>query len=136
MLEILLVVLFCWLFFKAAGLAFRVAWGFAKVIASLLLTLAVTIMASLAAFTYLEPVLDFLYRLEQLGDLQSGVLGLLLKITGVSIVTELTAMLCRDSGNGALAQGMQLLGGAVILSLSLPILETMLDLIQMMMGEL
>lgn len=103
---------------------------------ALLLTLAVTIMASLAAFTYLEPVLDFLYRLEQLGDLQSGVLGLLLKITGVSIVTELTAMLCRDSGNGALAQGMQLLGGAVILSLSLPILETMLDLIQMMMGEL
>ena len=103
---------------------------------ALLLTLAVTIMASLAAFTYLEPVLDFLYRLEQLGDLQSGVLGLLLKITGVSIVTELTAMLCRDSGNGTLAQGMQLLGGAVILSLSLPILETMLDLIQMMMGEL
>ena len=103
---------------------------------ALLLTLAVTIMSSLAAFTYLEPVLDFLYRLEQLGDLQSGVLGLLLKITGVSIVTELTAMLCRDSGNGTLAQGMQLLGGAVILSLSLPILETMLDLIQMMMGEL
>ena len=103
---------------------------------ALLLTLAVTIMASLAAFTYLEPVLDFLYHLEQLGDLQSGVLGLLLKITGVSIVTELTAMLCRDSGNGALAQGMQLLGGAVMLSLSLPILETMLDLIQMMMGEL
>ena len=103
---------------------------------ALLLTLAVTIMASLAAFTYLEPVLDFLYHLEQLGDLQSGVLGLLLKITGVSIVTERTAMLCRDSGNGALAQGMQLLGGAVMLSLSLPILETMLDLIQMMMGEL
>ena len=41
MLEILLVVLFCWLFFKAAGLAFRVAWGFTKVIASLLLTQAV-----------------------------------------------------------------------------------------------
>lgn len=41
MLEILLVVLFCWLFFKAAGLALRVAWGFTKIIASLLLTLAV-----------------------------------------------------------------------------------------------
>ena len=41
MLEFLLVVLFGWLFFKAAGLAFRVAWGFAKIIASLLLALAV-----------------------------------------------------------------------------------------------
>ena len=41
MLEILLIVLFCWLFFKAAGLAFRVAWGITKIIASLLLALAV-----------------------------------------------------------------------------------------------
>ena len=41
MLEILVTILFCWLFFKAAGLAFRVAWGFAKIIASLLLALAV-----------------------------------------------------------------------------------------------
>ena len=44
MLEFLVVVLFCWLFFKAAGLAFRVAWGFAKVIASLLLVLALPIL--------------------------------------------------------------------------------------------
>ena len=41
MLEILVTVLFCWLFFKAAGLACRVAWGVAKIIASLLLVLAV-----------------------------------------------------------------------------------------------
>ena len=103
---------------------------------ALLLTMAVTIMAALAAFTYLEPVLDFLYRLEQLGDLQSGVLGTLLKITGISLVTELAGMICRDSGNSALAQGMQLLGSSVILSLSLPILETLLNLIQMIMEEL
>ena len=103
---------------------------------ALLLTMAVTIMAALAAFTYLEPVLDFLYRLEQLGDLQSGVLGTLLKITGISLVTELAGMICRDSGNSALAQGMQLLGSSVILSLSLPILETLLNLMQMIMGEL
>ena len=103
---------------------------------ALLLTMAVTIMAALAAFTYLEPVLDFLYRLEQLGDLQSGVLGTLLKITGISLVSELAGMICRDSGNSALAQGMQLLGSSVILSLSLPILETLLNLIQMIMGEL
>ena len=41
MLELLILILFCWLFFKAAGLAFKVAWGFAKITASLLLGLAV-----------------------------------------------------------------------------------------------
>ena len=41
MLEILTVVLFCWLFFKALGLAFRVAWGTTKLIAALLFVVAV-----------------------------------------------------------------------------------------------
>ena len=44
MLEILTVILFCWLFFKALGLAFRVAWGTTKVSAALLLTVAVPML--------------------------------------------------------------------------------------------
>ena len=44
MLEILTVILFCWLFFKALGLAFRVAWGTTKLIASLLFALAVPML--------------------------------------------------------------------------------------------
>ena len=103
---------------------------------ALLLTMAASAMAAVIAFSYLEPVLDFLYRLEQLGDLQAGALGILLKITGISLVTELTERICQDSGNAALAHGMQLLGTAVILSQSLPLLETLLDLVQRIMGEL
>lgn len=44
MLEILTVILFCWLFFKTIGLAFRVAWGTTKLIASLLFALAVPML--------------------------------------------------------------------------------------------
>lgn len=44
MLELLAVILFCWLFFKAVGLAFRMAWGTAKIIASLLFTIAVPLL--------------------------------------------------------------------------------------------
>lgn len=43
-MEILLVILFCWLFFKTVGLAFRVAWGTAKIIASLLFAVAVPML--------------------------------------------------------------------------------------------
>ena len=44
MLELLLTVLFCWLFFKAIGLAFRVAWGTTKIIVALLFALAVPML--------------------------------------------------------------------------------------------
>lgn len=41
---------FFWLFFKAVGLAFRVAWGAARIAASALLTLAVPVLALCLAF--------------------------------------------------------------------------------------
>ena len=44
MMELLTLILFCWLFIKAVGLAFRVAWGAAKIIAALLFALAVPLM--------------------------------------------------------------------------------------------
>ena len=40
MLDFLLIVLFCWLFYQAIRLTFRVAWGAAKVIAVILFILA------------------------------------------------------------------------------------------------
>lgn len=43
-MDILLVILFCWLFFKAVGLAFRMAWGTAKILASLLFAVAVPLL--------------------------------------------------------------------------------------------
>ena len=50
MLEFLMVILFCWLFFKALGLAFRAAWGTAKILASLLLAVAVPLLVICLVF--------------------------------------------------------------------------------------
>lgn len=50
MLELLTVVLFCWLFFKALGLAFKAAWGTAKIVASILFTIAVPMLFACLAF--------------------------------------------------------------------------------------
>ena len=44
MMDILITVLFCWLFFKAIGLAFKVAWGLTKFIASVLFAIAVPLL--------------------------------------------------------------------------------------------
>jgi len=44
MLEILILIAFCWLCFKVIGLAFRVAWGTAKILASILFALAVPML--------------------------------------------------------------------------------------------
>lgn len=50
MLDLLILVLFCWLFFKAIKLAFKVAWGGAKIIASILFAVAVPMLVACLIF--------------------------------------------------------------------------------------
>lgn len=51
MLEIIVVIACVWLFFKAVGLGFRIAWGAAKIAASVLLALALPLLIVCLVFT-------------------------------------------------------------------------------------
>ena len=44
MLELLTIILFCWLSVKLLGLFFRIAWGMAKFIASVLFVIALPML--------------------------------------------------------------------------------------------
>ena len=44
MFELLTIAIFIWLMVKAVGLAFRLTWGVAKIIASILITLALPVL--------------------------------------------------------------------------------------------
>lgn len=50
MLEIIITILFFWLFFKAMGLMVKMAWGFTKVIVSLLFTVALPMLLGCLLF--------------------------------------------------------------------------------------
>ena len=53
----------------------------------------------------------------------------LLKIIGIEYLTELASNVCIDSGSSGLADKMLLAGKIVILSMSLPVVMTILDII-------
>lgn len=44
MFEFLIVIVFVWLMIKAIGLAFKLTWGAAKVVASILMTIALPLL--------------------------------------------------------------------------------------------
>lgn len=103
---------------------------------SSMLTMAVCAMIAGAAFLYLEPILDFLWELEAMAELQEGVLGILLKAVGIGLVAELACVICTDGGNASLGKQLQLLGSAVILYLSVPVFRSLLQLIRQILGEI
>ena len=103
---------------------------------SALLSMGVCVMVLLLGLRYLEPVADFLAELESLGNLSSEMIKILLKTALISILTEITALLCADSGNGSLAQSLRIVGSAVILWLSLPVFQGLLDLVRQILEGL
>ena len=93
------------------------------------LVLAVGVMGACLTLSYIKPVISFLDELRVIGNLDSEVLRILFKAVGIGLVAEISATICADSGNASLGKMLQLLSAAVILWLSLPILEQVMDLI-------
>ena len=101
---------------------------------AVLLTLAACCAVLLAAVPYLSEVVTFLRQLGGSLMTENPFVDILLKITGVSLITELTGLISADAGSGALGKALQFLGNAVILCLSIPLFEAFLALIQEILG--
>ncbi len=101
-----------------------------------LVSIAVCTMVGICLMQFLEPVLEFLYSLQDMTLSDNGIFGSLMKLTGISLVCEITATVCNDAGCSSLGKSLQLLGTAVILFLSLPILQTFLTLVSDILGGL
>lgn len=102
----------------------------------MLLSIAVCCMGATIMLNFLSPVVEFLRELERTAQLNEGILGILLKCTGIALVSEIAGLICQDSGNTSLGKLVQLLGSAVILYLSIPMATALLRLLQDVLGEL
>lgn len=102
---------------------------------ALLLSMVVCTMAAALALRSMAPLFALLRQLEELGQLQEGVLEVLLKATGISLVTDLAGMICVDAGNASLEKAVRLLGTVAMLSMAVPVFQTLLSLIQEILGR-
>ena len=103
---------------------------------SLLLTIAVCCIILTAALTYIKPILDFSRKLVTIGGIRTELLEILLKVVGIGMISQIAGLICVDSGNQSLCKALQIMTIAVILCLSIPVLEEMLLLIETVLTDL
>ena len=103
---------------------------------SLLLSVFVCCAVIAVALTYLKPVIDFIRRLQTLGQLDGDMMEILLKAVGIGLLAEITGLMCADAGNASLGKGLQILASCVILWISIPMLESLLELIDNLLGAI
>ena len=65
--------------------------------------------------------------LAEAAGLAPAVLSPMLKTVGISILTRITAALCRDAGEGGVASFVEVAGAALALVVTAPLLRSVLD---------
>lgn len=77
----------------------------------------------------LSGIINLLTSLSNKASINTQFLGLILKITGIAILIEYGTSICKDSGETAIASKIELGGKVVIIAMSIPIIQVLLETI-------
>ena len=94
-----------------------------------LLTLTAGILILLRAFDLVGGTMQRFSGLLTQGGITQSLYLPVLKTVGVAVVVRIMSALCRDSGQSALAAKLEIVGAVLALSMCLPLLEQVLELV-------
>lgn len=97
---------------------------------SLILAVTAAVFVLSAAIKPLRDITDELFLTAETAELQPGVISAVLKCTAIGILTRLGADILRDSGLGAAASSVELLGTAAGLWATLPLLRMCMETVR------
>ena len=81
----------------------------------------------------LSAIISMLTTLSRKSGINAEYLSILLKITGIAILTEFAVSICKDSGENAIASKVDFGGKIIVISMSIPIISALLELIMKIM---
>ena len=77
----------------------------------------------------LGKVINLLQSISKKSGISTSFLSILLKITGITILTEFAISICKDSGESAIASKIEIGSKVIIISMSIPIISSLLDVV-------
>lgn len=103
---------------------------------SILLAIAGCCLTGIAALHVLKPVLDYLYELHSMINLENGFLNILLRLVGIGLTAGTIASICADAGCSSLGKSIEIFAAIANLYLAIPIFQNLLEMIREIMGGL
>ena len=77
----------------------------------------------------LTGIVNLIQSIAVKANINGQFLSLLIKITGIAFLSEFAVSICKDSGEGAIASKIELGSKIVIISMSIPIISSLLEII-------
>ena len=94
-----------------------------------LVAMAAGICIFMEAAEQMGALAEMFRRLSEAAEMENGSLRLLLKITGISILCESGAQLCRDAGENGIAAKVEMGGRIAVLALSAPLALALCEMV-------
>ena len=88
--------------------------------------IAGVLILTLASGT-LSGIIDMINSISSKTNINSEFLVILIKITGIAILTEFAVSICKDAGESAIASKVDIGGKIIIISMSIPIINALID---------
>ena len=95
--------------------------------------IAGSVAVSTLAISIILPIVTYITSLFE-GSSLGEYSGIVIKALGIALLTQICADICRDSGEGSAASGVELMGRLEILLLCLPMLENILSTVREVMS--
>lgn len=96
---------------------------------SLYISILASVIILFLGISKLEVILEAIEKVRSYIQINSAYIGILIKIVGITYITEFSASLCKDSGYQAISEQIELVGKLTILAISMPILLSLLETI-------
>lgn len=93
------------------------------------ISLACGILILVFVMDKLVNVIDLLKSISDKSGVNNQFLSIILKITGIAILTEFAVSVCKDSGESAIASKIEIGSKVIIIFLSIPIISNLLETI-------
>ncbi len=77
----------------------------------------------------LTGIINLIQSIEDKFSINTQFIALLIKITGIAFLSEFAVSICKDSGEAAIASKIELGSKIIIISMSIPIISSLLEII-------
>lgn len=94
---------------------------------SIYISIMAGILILALAFDKLAEIIKLLNNLASKSSVNGKFIALLIKITGIAILTEFAVSLCKDCGESAIASKIDIGGKIMIVAVSIPIISSLLQ---------
>ena len=75
----------------------------------------------------ISEIITLIQDISSKTSINSSFLKILIKITGIAILTEFAVSICKDSGESAIASKVDIGGKIIIITMSIPIIKSLLE---------